>query len=193
MLADDRLHGIEPKGHTGRTMKRLLRPRTVVLAAILAAAAAGLAFAAGMAETYGEVVDTYWRVHDEVLLPTEAGRRYIDLFWRHNGELCQLVMTNQEIMDEGRGIILQFEPALRALVDGEGAEVTITRVLVERVEAYLDLLVEVGSPELQETIRAERERTPLGGLVGMTFEEARLHLVGQPETSVPTQSTTAPP
>jgi len=193
MLAKDGLHGIEPKGHTGRTMKRLLRPRTVVLGVILALLAAGLAVAVGLAQTYGGVVDTYWRVHDEVLMPTEAGRRYIDLFWRHNGELCQLVVANERLTLEGQAVILQFEPALRALVDGDGGEVIVTRPMVERAEAYLDLLVEVGSPELQETIRAERERTPLDGLIGMTFEEARVILVGQPETAIPTQASTAVP
>jgi len=164
-----------------------------VLGAILALLVAGLAVAVGLAQTYGDVVDTYWRVHDEVLLPTEAGRRYIDLFWRHNGELCQLVVANERLTLEGQAVILQFEPPLRALVDGQGEGVTITSGMVERVEAYLDLLVDVGSPELQATIRAERERTPLDGLIGMTFEEARVHLVGQPETAVPTQYSTALP
>jgi len=64
--------------------------------------------------------------------------------------------------------------------------------MVERVEAYLDLLVEVGSPELQETIRSERERTPLGGLIGMTFEEARVVLVGQPEAATAVPATVIP-
>ncbi len=126
-------------------------------------------------------------------MPTEAGRRYIDLFWRHNGELCQLVVANERLTHEGQVIILEFEPPLLALVDGQGEEVTITSGMVERVEAYLDLLVDAGSPDLQETIRAERERTPLGGLIGMTFEEARVYLVGQPETAVPTQASIAVP
>ncbi len=166
-------------------MRRFFRPRAVLVAVILAVIAAGLVVAGGLAETYGDVVDTYWRVHDEVLLPTEAGRRYIDVFWQHNGELCQLVMANQEMLDESRAIILEFEPALRALVDGAGEAVSITPDMVERVEEYLDLLVAVGSPALQATIRSERERTPLDGLIGMTLEEARVHLVGLPEVAVP--------
>jgi len=192
MLVSDGLPGIKPNGHRQVAMRRLLRPRNIVLGAILALLAAGTVVAVGVAQTYGDVVDTYWRIHDEVLLPTEAGRRYIDLFWRHNGELCQLVVANERLTLEGQAVILQFEPALRALVDGHGGEVIVTRPMVERVEAYLDLLVEVGSPELQETIRSERERTPLGGLIGMTFEEARVVLVGQPEAATAVPATVIP-
>lgn len=140
-----------------------------------------------------EVVDTYWRVHDEVLQPTEVGRYYVDLFWRHNNELCNVILDYPKVKDEGFVIILQFEPGLRALVDGEGDEVRITPVMVDRVQAYLDLLMEVGSPELQAAIRTERARTPLGEFSGMTFEQARTLLVGLPQAPVATPVSTSLP
>ncbi len=166
-------------------MRRKVRRRTIVIGLILTLVLAGTVFTAGRALDYMEVVNTYWRVHDEVLYPTDSGRYYIDLFWRQNTELCSLILEHGQVKDDGLPIILQFEPGLRALVDGEGDNVRITDVMVDRVQTYLDLLVSLGSPELGAAIQAERARTPLDQFRGMTFEEARLMLVGMPEVPAP--------
>ncbi len=163
--------------------KGLTRPATLGLAAVLAIVLAGSIFFTARALDYRDVIDTYWRVHDEVLLPTEAGRRYIDIFWKYSPELCVLGSTYPEVMEEGKVLILQFDPLLRALVDGEGDQVVITKELVDRLEAYLDLLGQVGSPDLRAAIQSERARTPLRELIGMTFEEARGKLVGTPHAT----------
>lgn len=174
-------------------MKRLFRHRPLVLGIILAIILICLVFTGGRALDYMEIVDTYWRVHDDVLLPTEVGRYYVDLFWQHNNELCNLILRYPRVKDDGLVIILQFEPGLRALVNGDGDEVRITQVMVDRVQAYLDLLVEVGSLELQGAIRAERTRTPFGNFSGMTFEQARLLLVGLPQEPAATPYSTSLP
>ncbi len=153
----------------------------------------GLVFTAGRALDYMEIVHTYWSIHDDVLLPTEVGRYYIDLFWQHNNELSNIILSYPKVKDEGLVIILQFEPGLRALVNDEGDEVRITQVMVDRVQAYLDLLMEVGSPELRAAIRTERARTPYGDFSGMTFEQARLLLVGLPQEPVATPFSTSLP
>jgi hypothetical protein len=174
-------------------VKRTIRTRTLLLGAGLAILLIGMAVTAVGALDYMDVVDTYWRVHDEVLQPTEMGRYYIDLFWRTNPELCELIVSHDAMKDDGLVIILQFEPGLRALVDGEGDEVIITPEMVERVEAYLDLLIEIGSPELGAAIQAERARAPLSELTGMTFEQARIALVGLPEETLATPTSTNMP
>ncbi len=174
-------------------MKRLFRPRPIVLGIILAIILICLVFTGGRALDYMEVIDTYWHVHDDVLLPTEMGRYYIDLFWQHNNELCSLVLSHPMVKDDGLVIILQFEPGLRALVNGDGDEVRITQVMVDRVQDYLDFLVEVGSPELQAAIRTERARTPFDDFSGMTFEQARILLVGLPQEPAATPYSTSLP
>jgi hypothetical protein len=164
------------------------RPRirlALIVAPLIALVVAGLAFGVGRASDYLQTIDTYWRVHDDVLLPTEAGRRYIDLFWTYNYELIDLLDVNQESFHLGFEIIDDFEPPLRGLVDGRGDEVLITAEMVAQVEAYLDLLTQIGSPALKATIEQERARTPFADLVGMTFEQARLHLVGPPDEVYP--------
>jgi len=174
-------------------LKRLFRYRPFILGIILAVILICLVFTGGRALDYLEVVDTYWRVHDDVLRPTEMGRYYIDLFWRHNNELCNLILDYPAVKNEGLVIILQFEPGLRALVDGKGDGVRVTQVMVDRVQAYLDLLMEVGSPDLQAAIRIERARTPFGDFSGMTFKQARILLVGLPQESAATPHSTSLP
>ena len=167
--------------------------RALIVGPLFAVLLAGLLFGVGRASDFLQIVDTYWRVHDEVLLPAEEGRRYIDLYWTYGGELVDLIQHNQAAFDMGRDIIEAFEPPLRALVDGRGQEVGITNDMVIQVEAYLDLLMKIGSPDLQAAIREERARTPLRDLVGMTFEEARLKLLGPPQLEFPSPTSTSLP
>jgi len=148
------------------------------LAAVFALLLACIGFSSARAGDYMAVLDTYWDIHDQVLFPTNAGRRYIDLFWAYSPELCQIAMADPAITEEGAAIILQFEPPLRALVDGKGSTVIITDSMVRRVESFLAALEERGSPELRAAIQTERARTPLNQLVGLTFEDATLFLVG---------------
>ncbi len=58
--------------------------------------------------------------------------------------------------------------------------------MIDRVQGYLDLLIELGSPELRTAIQAELARTPLEQYKGMTFEEVRVSTVGLPTGPVPT-------
>ena len=159
--------------------------RILLLAALLAALLTCLWFSTSFASDYMDVLDTYWDIHDQVLFPTERGGHYIDLFWAHSPELCEIVMANPGLADEGAAIMMEFEPPLRALVDGYGASVVITESMVHRADAYLTALHELASPELRVTIESERARTPLEGLIGLTFEEARIVLVGLPEEPLP--------
>ena len=174
-------------------MKRIFSYRPLVLGIVLAIILIGLVFSAGRALDYMEVIDTYWGIHDDVLRPTEAGRTYIDLFWTHNPELCNLILSHPKVKDVEVVIILEFEPGLRALVNGEGDKVRITQEMVDRVEAYLNLLTEIGSPELQAAIRIERARTPFGEFSGMTFEQARILIVGLPQEPIATPFSTSLP
>lgn len=162
--------------------RRRLIPRLVssMLLAGTIALGIGLHGSISLASECVDILDTYWDVHDQVLLPTERGRHYIHLFWTHSPELCEIDMANPALAEEGTAIILEFEPALRALVDGHGDDVVITESMAHRADAYLIALQELASPELREVIEAERARTPFEELIGLTFEEARILLVGLP-------------
>jgi hypothetical protein len=132
-----------------------------------------------------QLIDTYYRIQDEVLFPTESGRHYIDLYYYYSNETWQILVAHPEIMDDATRILLRFEPPLRALVEGRGSEVSVTQEMVNQVDGFLDLLAQYASPEFQATIQFERSRIPLSSLVGLSFDEGRILLLGPPEANPP--------
>lgn len=130
-------------------------------------------------------IDVYWRVRDEILLPTEAGRRYDEIFWPLNNELCQLVLEYPDIWEQSVVLVLVFEPGFQSLLDGRGQEMVITAEQVAVAEAYFMRLMEVGSPEMRQTLLEEAAPFPLSSFIGLTMEEARRRVLGPLPTAVP--------
>jgi hypothetical protein len=159
--------------------------RIVILAILVAAILACVGFSSSLAFDYAEILDTYWDVHDQVLFPTERGRHFIDLYWAHGRELVQILMEDPEVRREGLALILEFAPPLRALVEGQGSSVVITEDMVRRVDDYLLALHELSGPDLRATIESERAEAAFESLIGLTFEEARMRLVGPPAYPLP--------
>jgi hypothetical protein len=167
-------------------VKRTLGRHSIVVAGILAIVLSCLALSTAGAMGFGsQLIDTYYRIQDEVLFPTEVGRHYIDLFYYYSNETWQISLAHPEVMDDATRILLGFEPPLRALVEGKGSEVYVTQEMVDQVEGFLDLLAQYGSPELQATAQFERTRIPLPSLVGLSFDEGRMLLLGPPEANPP--------
>ncbi|MCJ7566543.1 MAG: hypothetical protein MUO58_03265 [Anaerolineales bacterium] len=148
--------------------------------------------AASKAQDYLETLDVYWRVHNEVLLPTEIGRHYIDLYFYYSDELFRLSLASPTLQDESLALIFMFEPWLKALVEGQGDDVIVTMEMVTRVQTYLDHIYEKARPELRQTLYEERARFPLENLVGLSMEEARRQLVGLPENPTPVPTSFPP-
>jgi len=159
--------------------------RGLILALVVAASLACIGFSSTLAFDYANVLDTYWDVHDQVLFPTERGRHYIDIYWAHGPELIQILIGNPDLSQEGLALIIEFEPPLRALVDGRGDSILINEDMVRRVDDYLLAVHEHAGPELRATIESERAQATFPDLVGLTFEEARIRLVGLPKDPLP--------
>ena len=167
-------------------MKRGIGRRSLVVSGALAIVLSCLALSTARAMGYAsQLIDTYYRVQDEVLFPNEVGRRYIDLFYRYSNETWQISLAHPEIMDDAWRILTGFELPLRALVEGKGNEVFVTQEMVDQVEELLNLLDQYATPEFQATIEVERSRIPLSTLVGLSFDEGRMLLLGPPEPNPP--------
>ena len=163
-------------------MRHRIGRRSMIIAAIFAICLSCLAVPTARALDYAsQLLDTYYRVQDDVLFPTETGRHYIDLYYGYSNEVWQLSLAHEEIMSEAGRLLLAFEPPLHDLVEGNGSEVVVTQEMVTDVEGFLGLLVQFGSPELRATIEFERARAALPDLVGLTLSEAQLRLLGPPE------------
>lgn len=148
--------------------------------------------ALGRIQRAAELVPLLYRVRDEVLSQTEAGQRYIDMYYTHSAEIADLLLADPALYDEGMATLELFVPGLQALVDGQGETVTVTAEQVQRAEAFLDALAAVGSPTLQQAIATERARRPLAQLVGMTMDQAWAHLNGYTLTWLPPLSVANP-
>ncbi|MFZ1946603.1 MAG: hypothetical protein WAW06_03595 [bacterium] len=167
-------------------MKRRFGRPTLAIAVILAIALSCLGLSTARAMDYAsQLVDTYYRVQDEVLFPTGIGRHYIDLYYYFSNETWQISLAHPQVMNDAWQIFIDFEPPLRALVEGRGGEVSVTEEMVSQVEGFLDLLHQYASPEFQTTIRLERSRILLSSLIGLSFDEGRLLLLGPPEANPP--------
>lgn len=113
-----------------------------------------------------------FRVENEIMRETSAGRYYESLFWKHNDELMQIHSNYPESSAELMRVTRKFVPGLEALLNGEGDRVQITKEQVESLKAQLDWYASVGSSTLREDIQREQQRTPLDDFVGMTMSEA---------------------
>ena len=169
-----------------RTMIKGSRKWGILLILVIVILAVLGTVAASKAHDYADTLEVYWRVHDEILLPTEVGRHYVDLFFKYSPELCRLTMASAALRDEALALTFMFEPWLEALVDGWGEDVIITTDMVLLVETFLDHVYQDASLELRQTIDEERARFPLENLIGLSMEEARRQLVGLPDSSLPT-------
>jgi len=117
-------------------------------------------------------------VRDRVLEATPKGRRFRDLYYAQQDEILPLLVSNWGRWHEGLSTLVRFQPHLLALVEGRGAEATISAADVAVVEAFLDHLASPASPELQSVLATERSEAQLAQLVGRTMEEARRILIG---------------
>ncbi|MCD4669205.1 MAG: hypothetical protein K8S14_02030, partial [Actinomycetia bacterium] len=139
-----------------------------------------------------EWANLLYRVRDELLSQTAEGRRYIDLYYTHSAEIARLLLADRQFDTQGLTTLDLFAPLLQAPLDGRGDSVTITAEQVKQAELFLDALSAAGSPGLQQAIATERARRPLAHLVGLTFDQAWLHLNGYALTWLPPVSTIHP-
>ena len=131
-------------------------------------------------------VELYLRVESELLMPTETGRYYRDIFWTYNNELIDLAFAYPNFWNESFNLIATFEQGFEALLNGRGNDVVITGEQVAVAEEYYTLLMEIGSPALQHTIQEQAASYPLQSFTGMTMEAAAERVLGPQTIILPT-------
>lgn len=116
---------------------------------------------------------TLYRTRDELMSQTPAGRRYIDLYYAHTGEISRLLAKDQALRDQAADVLRSVLPGLTALLDGQGDRVVVTPGVVAHLNLFLRELVAADRDgALAKAIAAERSRLKLDSLAGLTFEEA---------------------
>jgi len=133
-----------------------------------------------------------YRVRDEVLSKTPAGQHYIDTYYAHSAEIAQIMLSNPDLYEQGLSVIDALTPNMRALVNGRGRTARITTGQVEQAQAFLDALLPLASPELQQAILDEQAKLPLEQLAGLNMDQAWDELNQEPPPT-PTPEPTAYP
>lgn len=115
------------------------------------------------------------RLRDRLLARSPEGRRYVDLYAAHSGEVVRLMLADAVLRQGILDGLLQWQPGVAALVDGVAGHLRVTPEQARSVDAVLERLARVGSPALRSAIEAERRSHP----TGLGFAEAVVQDIGR--------------
>ncbi len=141
----------------------------------LAARASVARSLAGMFFERADALRTLYRVRDR-LATSPAGRRVIDLYYRHTAELVQLVIGSPSLTLDSLLVVDDWEEHIRAYAEGREAETTITAAQIASVERLLDRFEAVASQSFVDESQRQRAALDLPSLVGLTLDEASQRL-----------------
>ena len=123
-------------------------------------------------------VKTFRGVRDKLLAASGSGRRYIQLYEKHNAEILELLDADPSLAALAAAMLDAIKPALDAELSGQGAGSAITAGQIEAVTAFLDALGQKGGASLASDIAAERAGWgPLENYVGKSIEQAQEELL----------------
>ena len=167
-------------------MFKIIKIRTCLILILAALLLLAVPAAVVTGKDVWSTVDLYLRVESELLMPTETGRYYREIFWTYNDELIDIVLANPNFWNESFNLISTFEVGFEALLNGRGSEVVITAEQIVVAEDYYSLLMEIGSPALQRTLHEEAARFPLQSFIGLTMDESATRVLGPQTIPLPT-------
>jgi uncharacterized repeat protein (TIGR01451 family) len=114
----------------------------------------------------------FYRLRDRVFHETAGGRRATRLYYQYNADLMQAALTDPTILEPARTSLVAWLPALEALVEGRGADVTVTNDQVTGLTAFLEALRAAAGDTLRQAIDRERALVDPSSWAGLTMEQA---------------------
>ncbi len=130
--------------------------------------------AAGILETADDL-RLFYRVREDVFQKTSGGRRAIDLYYAHTGEISRLLAQDGELRDQALSTLSLWKPNLEALVAGNGAAL-VSQAQVAAIQDFLGGLKAAASPALREVIEREAEAIGLNSCAGLTLNQGLARL-----------------
>jgi Zn-dependent metalloprotease len=123
-----------------------------------------------------ETMVTLYRLRDQVLKNSPAGKHYQDLYVHYSAQISALLVQNGDLRSAGIDILRAATPGLASFLDGNGDQVILTQTDVDNIQLFLLDLAEQdrqsGEGELAGTIETEMARIPWQSLVGLTYDQA---------------------
>jgi len=94
------------------------------------------------------------RYRDEVLVPHPAGKKYVELLYKHSVEIAAIFMENPSLMTGAGKLINGLLPAITKTL--EGIKLKLSREEIANIESLLNRFEAEASPGLKLTIRKVR-------------------------------------
>ncbi|WP_131655629.1 hypothetical protein [Methylocucumis oryzae] len=91
-------------------------------------------------------------MRDRLLASTPEGQRYIELYNNHTREILSLLLADPKLAETGITVLTELKPLFDKLLTGKGIETIISSKQLNTIDAFLNMLVNEGSPALQKDI-----------------------------------------
>jgi len=113
-----------------------------------------------------------YRLRDEVLAKTAAGRRYTELYYAHTAEVAALLATSSSLRTRFGDTYALWTDNVSKLVAGQGSSALLTQAQVDGLTGFIDQLETLASPELRAVLAREQAALNLPALVGKSLDQA---------------------
>lgn len=146
----------------------------------------------------GDILDTLYRVRDQLMPNTLAGQHYEGVWYGDTDRIAQLLLDDDGLRADAAKLLQNLQPGLDALVSGDGNTVTMTPELVGQLQGFLAELSQAdqnaGGAQLAQSIGTEEQAVGLASLDGLTFDQvlARLNADVTNGSSSSNDATTTP-
>lgn len=103
---------------------------------------------------------------------TPTGYAFVDTYLRHDHEIMSIVVSDPALLQHSYRALHNFLPGLTALVNGRGAEVTLTQAMIDQALTGWQAVAAQASPALAAEIHSRLTTTNnLQSYVGLTFDQ----------------------
>jgi len=111
------------------------------------------------------------RLRDDVLRMDQRGSFYVDLLYGYSEEVATLLLRDPVLRARTAGVLAPLQPEVNALLAGK--HITVTGVLLDKMEALLDAFAVQASPGLQTVLGQVKKEMREGTLfqeLGITVQ-----------------------
>lgn len=111
-------------------------------------------------------------VREDLMRDSPAGQRLAQRYVTLGPEVVSLVRASPARWQQLVTVLVQWTPAVRSLVDGQGDQAAVSAEMVDVVDQFLQGLSAAGSPALSAAIAEERAQLPpFVNFVGMDMDQ----------------------
>jgi hypothetical protein len=110
------------------------------------------------------------------LRKTPGGRGAVALYETHQAELKRLLVADPGLRERAIDVLTAWRPLVDAVIEIDDAPARVTATQVAELESFLGELRPAASPALRAAIDRERAAIGLGGIAGLSAEQALARL-----------------